>query len=214
MTDIEAGGSQYERYLARQRAGETKKRRTREKLMNAADYSLREYGFDATVEKIAEEAGVSTATFYSFYHSRNELCVDAFISVVVEPLEQAGVEKLPFFEAADALVRRCDDRRNLVRCALLGRLEAQASSAAPPMRLSKTFMGTGHLAVAEDADFIYRLARLLADDSILADGYIEPDTLLALPMATLRLLDSIAMGDHLVNTITLTKATYRACRAD
>lgn len=107
----------------RARAGETKRRRTREKLMNAADYAMRESGVSATVEEIAEEAGVSTATFYTFYHSRNEVCLDAFTELVLAPLETLGMPDKPFKESAEALLKQCEGRSALVRAALTARLD-------------------------------------------------------------------------------------------
>jgi len=106
------------------RAAETKKHRTREKLIHAADDALRDKGWSATVEDICDKAGISSATFYSYYTSRYVLCLDAVLELIVLPLENRGVRALPFDQSRDAFLKQCAGRKDLVRAALIGRLEA------------------------------------------------------------------------------------------
>jgi AcrR family transcriptional regulator len=176
---------------------------------------MRDYGLGATVEEIAEDAGVSVANFYNYYTSRNALAVDAFTTLVVYPLEQAATDRLPFDESVMAVNRLCESRTALVRAALLGRLEYEPSipDVTAPLKVVKGFLGSVIVAPF-GVDFVYRLAKLLADDKILAEGYDEANVLLVLPMAVLHLLDSIALGDHLVDPLTLARATLKACRGD
>ena len=85
------------------RAAETKRRRNRAKLIQAADDVMREEGLTATVEGIAKAAGLSTATFYTFYTSRNALCIDAFTEAVVTPLERMLTPSQPVKERVELL---------------------------------------------------------------------------------------------------------------
>lgn len=122
--------------LSRQaKAAETKKRRTRERLIRAVDElmglrdpdddSLPSDPWDTTVEAIAERADVSTATFYTVFRSRNQLCEAAVIELVVVPLERQGVAAWPYDETIAAILERCEGRAALVRGAMLQRLENQ-----------------------------------------------------------------------------------------
>jgi AcrR family transcriptional regulator len=107
----------------RVRAGETKKRRTREKLINAAAAVMAERGLDATVEEIAEDAGVSTPTFYTFYKSRGALCVDAFTTLVVEVLERTMMPATAITDRVIVARSLAGDHPALLRAALMERLE-------------------------------------------------------------------------------------------
>lgn len=105
------------------RAAETKKRRTRERLIHAADHVMHEDGQSATVEAIAEEAGLSTATFYAFYSSRNALCVDAFKELVLNIMQQTYQRPSDPSDRVIVLLRLVENREELLRAALIGRLE-------------------------------------------------------------------------------------------
>jgi AcrR family transcriptional regulator len=118
-----------EGYDPRKAAGETKRRRTREKLIQAADHVMREQGNDATVEAIAEDAGVSTATFYTFFRTRNELCYEAFTDLVLEPLHKLGIAERPYTESMHLFLQQCEGRSGLVRGALGQKLDNPMSSA-------------------------------------------------------------------------------------
>lgn len=107
----------------RVRAAETKKRRTRAKLIQACELMMRDRGMSATVDEIAHEAGVSPPTFYNFYKSRGELCVDAFTELVVKPFETLKGTSLDAEERLEMLVKLCTGRRALLRGALIHRLE-------------------------------------------------------------------------------------------
>jgi AcrR family transcriptional regulator len=107
----------------RARAAETKKRRTREKLIHAADRVMREDGLDATVEAIALDAQVSVPNFYNYYTSRNELCVEAFEVLVLDQLELADINN--FAATCRMLMRLCKDRGSLTRAAVVGIMEVE-----------------------------------------------------------------------------------------
>jgi AcrR family transcriptional regulator len=175
---------------ARVRAGETKKRRTRAKLIQAADAVMAERGSLATVEEIAEDAGVSTPTFYTFYKSRNALCVDAFLELVVGPLEELHTLSRSLLETLEALQKLCAKRSDLLRAALIGRLEA-----------------------TEGSDFVDRVADLLVDEQVAREGK-PPSQWTAVKMAALRMLDGIAMRDNQLNTITLARVTVAGAKGE
>ena len=63
---------------------------------------------EAKVDDICEAAGVSTPTFYTFYTSKRELCVDAFVELDLVRLETAGVPRLPFQASVEALLAQCE----------------------------------------------------------------------------------------------------------
>lgn len=77
------------------RAAQTKKRRTRESLFQAALAVMRDRGMDAKVEEIAKTAGVSVPTFYNFYKSRNLLCLDACTDLMRQAMRGLGYEWRP-----------------------------------------------------------------------------------------------------------------------
>ena len=87
MTDEELG--------PRQRAAETKRRRTRERLVRATIdlYSPSGSAPSPTLEEIAEEAGVSLPTLYNHFETRYELHLAAVVQLVeplVQPILTAG----------------------------------------------------------------------------------------------------------------------------
>lgn len=195
---------------ARARAAETKKRRTRDKLILAADHELSERGLSATVENIAEEAGVGTATFYSFYSSRNALCIDAFNQLVVDVFDDTVTDSQTVFDRAMAIGRLCVQRPNLLRAALIGRiesptvypksdagidlhaLEVRLPSEQPDKMLRVRLRGV--------RDFVDCIAYLLwqpVKDPLLilgTGGYGTAEVGMALHMAALELLDGVASG--------------------
>ena len=161
------------------RAAETKKRRTREKLIHAADAVLRDDGLSATVEAIAEEAGVSTATFYSFYPSRNALCADVFYALVGRVLEQTNTHDRPFSERVTTLANLTEGRQSLTRAALMGRLDELHRDVPPDMW---------------PVDFVRHLAwALWVHDDTQAFGIIT-SSFVVLHATALELLDNIAFG--------------------
>lgn len=116
-------GPSLTRRTAASRAGATKRLRTRQRLIEAADELMRT-GMETSGEDIAKQAGVSKATFYNFYKSRNALCLDAFIELIYKP-----VQEIVSFGTAASLVEAhfktfAGGRSHLVRAALLGRLES------------------------------------------------------------------------------------------
>jgi AcrR family transcriptional regulator len=175
---------------ARVQAGETKKQRTRAKLIRAADAMMAEHGMQATVEKIAEDAGVSTPTFYTFYKSRNALCVDTFIELVVDPLEEQRTVNRSLLEGLEALQKLCTKRAALLQAALIGRLE-----------------------LPQGGDFVDLVAQSLRDEQLRTEGN-PANVPTAVKMAALRMLDSIAMRDHEINTVQLARLTLAAAKGE
>jgi AcrR family transcriptional regulator len=79
----------------RQKAAETKKRRTRERLVGATVdlYSSESSAPSPTLEEIAEEAGVSLPTLYNHFDTRYELHLAALTQLfepLVQPIMTAG----------------------------------------------------------------------------------------------------------------------------
>jgi AcrR family transcriptional regulator len=195
----------------RVRGGETRKRHTREKLLHAAD-AVMQKRVEPTVQDIAKYAGVSTATFYSFYTSRNELCADAFIVSVLVPLEAAGVEQQPFAQSVDALVRTCLNRQALVAAALIDlyeRRRAHGSGLVLELVVLGLFHPSVQLTLQEDADFIDRTGKLMADSKMLNSTTVFADDLdpnvrtniaWFLRGTTLMVLDSIARQGGVVGS--------------
>jgi AcrR family transcriptional regulator len=73
---------------ARQRAAATKRRRTRQAVLDAARALFEEQGWSpTTVESIARAAGVGTATFYNHFSSKNVLAGHVYRPVVEDLLD-------------------------------------------------------------------------------------------------------------------------------
>lgn len=106
------------------RAAATKRRRNRMKLIHAADQVMNEEGMSATVESIAKAAGLSTATFYTFYPSRNALCVDAFTELVIDVLDDTLTDSNTVLDRVTSIGKLSLQRRALLRAALIERLES------------------------------------------------------------------------------------------
>lgn len=213
----------------RARAGETKRRRTRDKLIHAADVVLRDEGFGATVEDIAEEAGVSTATFYTFYTSRNLLAVDAFKELVIEQLRRLDTMHRPLKEAMQMVWDQCSERNNLVRAALVGRME-QGSQEGDGFRAELLEVpGYGYFVLGLEAiapyDFVDYLAEVIwkspqidsarAEDVKALIALKRLPTMAALQAATLKLLDDIAMNRRMLvhELAALVEGSIAACLA-
>lgn len=177
-----------------QQAAETKKRRTRLKLVQACDELMQEdMGWFTTVEAICEKAGVSTATFYSVYNSRNDVCREAF-EYLVDQLEEAGLQG-SFAERAQAIADVCAERSNLVRGALSARLgqERSAPGRTPdPVGVIVTVDGQKSIELSYAGNFVDQVARLLVEPALLDDVQNEAQFMVALRMTALYLLDSIA----------------------
>ena len=73
---------------ARSRAAETKRRRSRAAILQAATRLFEEQGWlPTTVEAIARDAGVGTATVYNHFSNKNLIAGFAFLPVVEDLLE-------------------------------------------------------------------------------------------------------------------------------
>lgn len=208
----------------RARSAETKKKRTRAKLIQAVDLVMRDEGLNATVEEIAEEAGVSPPTFYNYYKSLNLLCVDAFEELVLLPIERMPMSasvasERRLYDTAQLILAACHDRRDLVRAAMIGRLESYDYEARHPyLKLVEAegflkAMGYHHFLDLTDEpgtpDFVDRVAILLADKTVLAEGNHWGNILTAVRGAALNLLDSCMQGVAL-NGFWLEQTTYAA----
>lgn len=180
-----------------QRAAETKRRRTRERLITAAAQALSEEGWDATVEDISGRAGISTATFYTFYGSRYLVCMDAFTELVIVPAENAGMQMKPFSETASHITLTAQPHALLLRAAMVGRLESSIGWIAPHPHLRVVRAGRRRLELEGRHDFVDRLARLLADDKVVDRNNDDQAIILALTSAALRLLDGIIRSETL-----------------
>ena len=69
-----------------QRAAETKKRETRRKLMSGAVAVITEQGWQARLEDVAARAGVSAATLYTVFPTKDDLLLALMDEYVVRPL--------------------------------------------------------------------------------------------------------------------------------
>lgn len=148
-----------EEMTRQEKAAETKRARTQAKLIHAVDFAVQENGLDTTVEQIAEEAGISTATFYTFYGStpndsarrspRNQLAIDAVTELVVEPLGPyaealalIGTGRKDRREAAsnyiDRFIELTKDRADLLRLALIGRLDLDRPNPSASVVVTRT----------------------------------------------------------------------------
>jgi AcrR family transcriptional regulator len=164
---------------ARAQAGETKKRRTREKLIHAADYVMRGVGMAATVEAIAEEAGVSVPTFYNFYRSRNDLCQEAVGVLVLDQVERA--DRRSFIATAELFAQLCAERPSLVRAAIFSGITEREDMddttsyggkiPSPPKLHSYPYLEQ-HLDLEDAPGW---LAYLLVDDDIAAAAHPRDD---------------------------------------
>jgi len=187
---------------ARAEAGLTKKRRTREKLIHAADYLMRDRGLDATVEAIAKEAHVSVPTFYNFFRSRNHVCAWAFNVLVLDQIQIANNRN--FITTAEMFIRLCVDRAALVQATSLWILteeqlgeEDDGSLPRPPRQINYPFLDP----YLDDQFITGRLAYLLLDEQI-ANGAVpvdnDPDAdvraALAVKMVAVELMSCIAEG--------------------
>lgn len=80
---------------ARQRSAETKKRWTRERMVQAAARVIAEDGLSFKPEDVAEEAGVSVATYYNVFKSRNDVFRNVFWDTVALPLRDSVHQASP-----------------------------------------------------------------------------------------------------------------------
>jgi AcrR family transcriptional regulator len=117
--------SDHQEVLSRQPKGD-KRDRTRAKLLEAARSLIREKGYEnATLEAIAERAGMTTGAIYGNFKNRDEL----FISLgqaywpPIKPQVKAGASFAEIMRAmADATIAAIPDRR----AAAVGRLTGLA----------------------------------------------------------------------------------------
>jgi AcrR family transcriptional regulator len=92
---------------ARQRAAETKRRRSRTAILEAAGRLFEEHGWlPTTVERIAAEAGVGVATVYKHFPNKNVIAGLVFLPVVADLIEDPRWrdETVPPSEALQSLI--------------------------------------------------------------------------------------------------------------
>lgn len=109
MTDEEA-------LTPAERAARTKRLRTRKKLVEAAVFWVNETGIDARAEDIAEDAGVSVATYYNVFKTRADLfntlmitqCYVPLQNVIRDPgtLEHVALTQDVYFGGLSALIQQ------------------------------------------------------------------------------------------------------------
>lgn len=82
--------------------------RTRAAIVEAAAVAFGRAGAGARLDDVAEAAGVSRATVYRYFSSRDDLLealVDAAYGEVVQRVRDASIEDVPFTEALARVVR-------------------------------------------------------------------------------------------------------------
>jgi TetR/AcrR family transcriptional regulator, mexCD-oprJ operon repressor len=82
--------------------------RTRSAIIEAAAHAFAEQGFTARLDDIASSAGVSRATLYRYFSSREDLIeamVDEAYEEVVQRVRDAKVDEAPFPEALCRVAR-------------------------------------------------------------------------------------------------------------
>ena len=228
VDDVVAEAKQQSR---QEKAAETKRRRNRMKLIHAADDVMHEQGMSATVESIAKAAGLSTATFYTFYTSRNALCVDAFLELVVDVLDDTLTDNNTVQDRIEATARLCFQRRSLLRAALIERLESpikypvtddgfELTGLIVRAPLVKPYKDKIRVQVREVRDFVDCIACLLWQPIELkggGSGRMSTITIEAsLHMAALELLDGVASDrrviypEGMVSTVDTVSSTFDA----
>lgn len=150
-----------------ERAADTKKRRTRARLIEAGDELLRrETGAGVRVEDIAAAAGVSAATFYNFFPSKTDLVMSLFEELVLSPLDN---EVLTLDQSGTSIQARIEwylkqfdkvaaTRSGLVRAAMTARLTAlvptDAEHSITPLARAKL----DHHLFAQRDEYVVRVA--------------------------------------------------------
>lgn len=177
-----------------ERAAATKKRRTRERLLAAADKLVRERGIEVRAEDVAVAAGVSVATFYSVFPSKSDMFTVAFRELVLGDMpDHAG-----YIDHADALIRYLNDlyravadRKSLIRGALLARIYTPAPLVQPGEWIASGESG-GDIALELAHDILeivlyHHHAESLSDSAVFAEVY-------AAQAMALFVLDGLAVG--------------------
>lgn len=123
----------------RVRAGETKRRRTRARLIAAASEVIREDGVAVRMERVAERAGVSLATLYNFFPGRGEMfrqvCWDTVVEPLAEYVYEAVSQEPDRWKVAHGYLKRFQpaikNNLSLFRGMLVDRLEATERTIEP-----------------------------------------------------------------------------------
>jgi AcrR family transcriptional regulator len=82
--------------------------RTRAAILEAAGRRISNEGISATLDSVAEAAGVSRATLYRYFSSRDELVlalIDAAYAEYIQRVRDANIDTVPFPEAFARLSR-------------------------------------------------------------------------------------------------------------
>ncbi len=114
----------------RQRSAETKRRRSRQAIVDAGRFLLKEDGPSMRVEDVASEAGLSVPTFYSYFNTKADLVASIFYEDVLEPVRDVTFrltsdEEVPqqLELVTRVLGQAVHKHYNLVRAALAARYE-------------------------------------------------------------------------------------------
>ena len=201
---------------AAERAAETKKRRTLEKLLSATDKLVYKGTEFPQVADIVAEAGVSQATYYNFFPTRADLVAAVFDVSVDGPLDvicfniqqrfpdainaPAGLseEDQLRFARLQLYVRefmnRCIPRRSLIREVLA--IRVQGDEISKSYYPGRTYFGTDRVPMIE-----MHLQQVLEPLSAASYTFVQP--------LALMLLEQVAVGKRVL-TDQLIREFFRA----
>lgn len=113
----------------RERSAETKRRRSRERLLEAARFVMRIKQLDTRVEDIATHAGVSAATFYNIFTSLDAICEEVFWDAMAKMPDVESYRHTPYAPLTylSHLIDTFTDDRYLVRAVLRSRVDRAVS---------------------------------------------------------------------------------------
>lgn len=123
----------------RQRAAETKRRRTRVALLDAATAVFSEQGWQARMEDVAQRAGIGAATAYNHFPSKVGLMMQTF-DYVMQPYADKATEAIeteidPVFAVTKHVTEMTHNlgksHKGLVRAYLVAMAEAASDSVGP-----------------------------------------------------------------------------------
>lgn len=123
----------------RQRAAETKRRRTRVALLDAATAVFSEQGWEARMEDVAQRAGIGAATAYNHFPSKVGLMMQTF-DHLMQPYQERAAEAIeteidPIFAVTRHVTEMTHNlgksHKNLVRAYIAAVAESSSRSIGP-----------------------------------------------------------------------------------